>query len=58
MNIGELDMNKYVLVLPLAVFAFFLGYFSSCLETEHLLVLITGAVAVVVFLLLIFWRKF
>jgi hypothetical protein len=47
-------MNKYVLVLPLAVFAFFLGYFSSCLQAEHLWILITAVVAVVVFLLVVF----
>jgi hypothetical protein len=51
-------MNKYVLVLPLAVFAFFLGYFSSCLQGEELWVLVTAVAAVLVFLLVIFWRKF
>ena len=50
-------MNKYVLVLPLAVFAFFLGYFSSCLPAEELWILVTAAVAVAMFLLVVFWRN-
>ena len=51
-------MNKYALILPLALLSFFLGYFSSCLQDDQLLVVVTvaAATATVVGLVLVYRR--
>ncbi len=38
-------MNKYVLILPLVIWAVFLGYFVSSLQTEHVYAIATVTVA-------------
>lgn len=44
--VGESNMNKYALTLPLVIVSFLLGYFGSNLKIEHFFIILVLAAVV------------